>query len=93
MTYVVYNTDTTRLLPQQKQTFATAGAAKAAKTRALNNGWIHEADKWAVAEYNDFVDNIEKMKTVKNLMSGKEIDIPVNTPLVCDPSSEAYWSM
>lgn len=33
------------------------------------------------------------MKTVRNLMSGKEIQIPVDTPLCCDPSSETYWSM
>jgi hypothetical protein len=32
-------------------------------------------------------------KTVTNLMTGKEIQIPVNTPLACDPSSETYWSM
>ncbi len=33
------------------------------------------------------------MKTVVNLMSGKEIQIPHDTPRCCDPSSEAYWSM
>ena len=33
------------------------------------------------------------MKTVKNLMSGKEIQIPHDTPRSCDPSSELYWSM
>jgi hypothetical protein len=32
-------------------------------------------------------------KTVTSLMSGKEVKIPVNTPLACDPSSETYWSM
>jgi hypothetical protein len=32
-------------------------------------------------------------KTVTSLMSGKEIQISVNTPLACDPSSETYWSM
>jgi hypothetical protein len=32
-------------------------------------------------------------KTVSNLMSGKEIEIAVGTPLCCDPSSETYWSM
>jgi hypothetical protein len=32
-------------------------------------------------------------KTVTNLMTGKDIQIPVNTPLACDPSSETYWSM
>jgi len=33
------------------------------------------------------------MKTVRNLMSGKEIQIPHDTPRSCDPSSELYWSM
>ena len=33
------------------------------------------------------------MKTVVNLMSGKAIQIPHDTPRSCDPSSELYWSM
>jgi hypothetical protein len=33
------------------------------------------------------------MKTVRNLMSGKELEIPVDTPRSCDPSSELYWTM
>lgn len=33
------------------------------------------------------------MKTVKNLMTGKDIQIPYDTPRSCDPSSELYWSM
>ena len=33
------------------------------------------------------------MKTVRNLMSGKDIQIPRDTPRSCDPSSELYWSM
>ena len=33
------------------------------------------------------------MKTVRNLMSGKDIQIPHDTPRSCDPSSELYWSM
>ena len=33
------------------------------------------------------------MKTVTNLMTGKEIQIAENTPRACDPSSELYWSM
>ena len=32
-------------------------------------------------------------KTVRNLMSGKEVEIAVDTPLCCDPSSETYWCM
>ena len=33
------------------------------------------------------------MKTVVNLMTGKEIQIERDTPRACDPSSELYWSM
>ena len=33
------------------------------------------------------------MKTVRNLMSGKDIQIPADTPFCCDPSTETYWSM
>ena len=33
------------------------------------------------------------MKTVRNLMSGKEIQIPTDTPNCCNPASETYWSM
>jgi hypothetical protein len=32
-------------------------------------------------------------KTVRNLMSGKDVQIPYDTPRSCDPSSELYWSM
>jgi hypothetical protein len=31
--------------------------------------------------------------TKVNMMSGKEFEQPINTPLCCDPSSETYWSM
>jgi hypothetical protein len=34
-----------------------------------------------------------QMKTVKNLMTGADIEIPTDTPRSCDPSSELYWSM
>jgi hypothetical protein len=32
------------------------------------------------------------MKTVKNLMTGKEVEIASDTPWCCNPASEAYWS-
>jgi hypothetical protein len=32
------------------------------------------------------------MKTVKSLMTGKEVEIDRDTPHCCDPSSETYWS-
>lgn len=38
-------------------------------------------------------DNEYTLKRVKNLMSSKMIDIAVDTPFCCDPSTETYWSM
>jgi hypothetical protein len=32
-------------------------------------------------------------KTVKNLMTGKEIQIDADTPHCCNPATETYWSM
>ena len=32
-------------------------------------------------------------KTVKNLMTGKEIEIDADTPHCCNPATETYWSM
>jgi hypothetical protein len=32
-------------------------------------------------------------KTVKNLMTGKLIEIDADTPNCCNPASESYWSM
>jgi hypothetical protein len=32
------------------------------------------------------------MKTVKNLMTGKDVQIDRDTPWCCNPASESYWS-
>lgn len=34
-----------------------------------------------------------QFKTVKNLMTGQDIQIDHDTPHCCDPSTETYWSM
>jgi hypothetical protein len=31
--------------------------------------------------------------TVKNLMTGKDVQIDRDTPWCCNPASESYWSM
>jgi hypothetical protein len=31
--------------------------------------------------------------TVKNLMTGKDVEIDRDTPWSCNPASETYWSM
>jgi hypothetical protein len=32
------------------------------------------------------------MKTVKNLMTGQDVQIDRDTPWACNPASESYWS-
>jgi hypothetical protein len=34
-----------------------------------------------------------KMVTVKNLMTGADVQIDRDTPWSCNPASESYWSM
>ena len=36
---------------------------------------------------------VPKMVTVKNLMTGVEVQIEHDTPWCCNPASETYWSM
>ena len=35
----------------------------------------------------------ERYTTVKNLMTGKDVQIASDTPWCCNPASETYWSM
>lgn len=35
----------------------------------------------------------ERYMTVKSLMTGKDVQIPADTPWCCNPASETYWSM
>lgn len=88
------------------KSYKTHPAAQAAITRAHNKyvrhfpyvpgSNAHEDDplSWmAAAEASYYHLMIERKKTVKNLMTGKDVEISVNTPRSCDPSSELYWSM
>lgn len=93
MSYVIYNKETTILAPLNTKSFSTETAAKAALTRAVNEGRVHDRDAWAISEKVQFEDHIEKWVTKTNLMSGKPVEMPINTPLALDPSSETYWSM
>jgi hypothetical protein len=36
---------------------------------------------------------VEKYKTVKSLMTGKDVKIAEDTPWCCNPASETFWSM
>jgi hypothetical protein len=93
--FVIYHKDTSQFLRimragyWQDAKFATEGAAKACLTR------LAKAGKLVSSEY--LIGPVEsvpqKTRIVKNLMSGKDVEIPVNTPRCCDPSTELYWSM
>lgn len=87
MTFVLYRTDSTRIV----NTYATQAAAKAARTRAIKAG--KAADTLAVADYEIYTTLIEETVERTNLMTGKKYRESVNTPNFCSPASEAYWSM
>jgi hypothetical protein len=97
MGFRAYNIETTRYLAYHRgvrtnvECFASAAAAKAAITREHKRGAIC-ASNFAVASAEEFA-KLEKMETVKNLMSGKDVVQPVNTPYCCNPSTETYWSI
>ena len=86
--YVVFDT---RNPHADKRYFKTAAGAKRAMTCANRNAgqtvynWVHQS--WFLLAYP------VGMKTVKNLMTGKEVEIAADTPWCCNPASETYWSM
>ena len=99
MSYLIYNLDTTRIHSVNKPghlygktTYETEGAAKAGLTREVTKGRIAR-EEFAIAETSYYKDNIEKMVTRINLMSGKEFEESVNAPNCTSPASETYWSM
>ena len=105
MSYVIYNTESTRYLkyhPGVKtniEHFSTEAAAKAALTREIKNtanqalAMRINRNDFAIVESGVFYATIEKTVPVKNLMTGALVQQSVNTPRCCDVSSNLYWSM
>ena len=101
-TYIMgkVNTRTGEVRPDHRQSYKTMAAAKAALTRMSKR---YRADlletvndpvfRYGIAEADYFHKSIEKSRKTSNMMSGKPIVEPVNTPNYMSPSSEAYWSM
>jgi hypothetical protein len=94
MSFVIYHKKTTVLLGGlvRHKEYATKGTARAARTRLAKAGKIVKS-QYRIADATKFFTKIEKKETVRNLMTGKPVVQPVNTPRCCDPSSELYWSM
>lgn len=64
----------------------------------LQSALVNALELLPVGKRQLFLDSLEKRvkpktRKVRNLMSGKEVEIAYDTPLCCDPSSETYWSM
>ena len=94
------NTHTGEVRPDHRQSYKTMAAAKAALTRMSKRYRADLLDsvndpqyRYAIAEADYFHKSIEKSRKTSNMMSGKPIVEPVNTPNYMSPSSEAYWSM
>ncbi len=85
--YVIVRADGTLFRTRKgKELYANEGAAKAAVTR-------HKDPTLRVLARQEYLAN-RPMRKVRNLMSGKEVEIPedeVGGP--CDPSMERYWTM
>ena len=86
MSYIVYHIKST----QRIKSFNSETSAKRSTTCMNRNAGYAS---YAYTDENTYNTKIVTTKKVINLMSGKEIEIPSNTPLCCDPSSETYWSM
>jgi len=101
-TYIMgkVNTHTGEVRPDHRQSYKTMAAAKAALTRMSKRYRADLLDsvndpvfRYGIAEADYFHKSIEKSRTTSNMMSGKPMVEPVNTPNYMSPSSEAYWSM
>ena len=86
--FVVFHTEFPH---QDKRYFKSAAGAKRSATCSNRNAgktvynWVEES--WFLLAYP------VKTKTVKNLMTGKNVQIAEDTPWCCNPASETYWSM
>lgn len=99
-TYIIGKPDRNGVArPDHRQSYKTMAAAKAGLTRIAKAEGLLQTDpnhaffRYAIAETGYFHNNIEKSRTVKNMMNNKEFIESVNTPGYMSPRSEAYWSM
>ena len=84
--YIVYNSTTGEIYKDYD--------SKRGATAASNRLNACRTPEYVACTYLDYRGNVlGETKTVKNLMTGKDVVIPVNTPRCCDPSTELYWTM
>ena len=86
MAFVVYHRKSTVMFKM----FELESAAKRSKTCMNRNAG---SDEYEYATEELYHADVVKLKKVRNLMTGEEVEIPSNTPWSCNPASETYWSM
>jgi hypothetical protein len=92
MSYVIVAKGTGLIVtdgPNKTRAYKTFGAAKATRTRLCTKAGWNESQLNIVDRATYTAPKI----TVKNLMSGKPVEIDADTPWCCNPASETYWSM
>lgn len=98
MSYIIYHKESTLRLDRlstscKHENFPTLASARGALTRACNKDVTLIKESFDIQESYAFYHCIEKKKTVKNLMTGEDVEQAVNTPRALDVSSNLYWSM
>ena len=84
--FVVYHKASAQIL----KTFnLESGAKRSATCMNRNAGDVY----YTFADRETYERRVVTRKTVKNLLTGQDVEIDSNTPRCCDPSSETYWSM
>ena len=87
MGYLLYHIAGRRSIKWHK----TERGAKIARAAANRNAGY---DAYDIMEENEFNAKFNQLVTVKNLLSGKEVQIREQDVGTCvDPSTERYWSM
>lgn len=86
--FVIYNVESGRLVSDRTFVYKKAAERHAGK---IEEAYQMQCGIMTKEKYDSVFGNMKR--TVVNLMSGKETEIGINTPLCCDPSSETYWSM
>jgi hypothetical protein len=86
MAYIVYHIKSTVAVKY----FSLESGARRSVTCSNRNA---DSVEYAYATEEVYNNQVVTKRTVRNLMTGKEIQIDSNTPRCCDPSTESYWSM
>ena len=85
--FVMYNFSAPNYKPRY---FETERGAKIAQGRNNNNPAKMKCGVLSLRAFNELF--ADKRVTVKNLMTGKAVEIDADTPWACRVDSEAYWS-